>query len=53
MKVMVIQIVVDAFGMVTKGKRLKELKIRERMENTQTIALLKSARILWRVLETR
>ena len=53
MKVTVIPIVIDALGTVTKGliKRLEDLEIRGRGETIQTIALLRSARILSRVLE--
>ena len=41
-------------GTVTKGlvQGLEELEIRGGVETTQTTALLKSARILGRVLET-
>ena len=54
MKVTVIRILVGALGMVPKGLegRLEELEIR-RIETIQTTALLKSAKILRRVLETR
>ena len=50
MKVMVIAIVVGAFGTVPKGmeKRLGKLKIRK-YHNHQITVLLKSARILRRV----
>ena len=37
---------------VTLEKSLVEFKITGRIETLQTIALLKSAKILWRVLET-
>ena len=52
MKVTVIPIVNGALGTVTKGlvKRLVDLEIRG-VETTQTTALLRSARILRRVLE--
>ena len=53
-KVTVIPTVADALGTVPKGlkkKRQKELKIR-RMETIQTTTVLRSARILRRVLET-
>ena len=43
-----------AFGTVTKGllKGLEDLEVGNRVESIQTIALLKTARILRRVLET-
>ena len=43
-----------AFGTVTKGllKGVEDLKIRERVETIQATALLRTARILRRVLET-
>ena len=49
-----IPIVIDALGTVTKGliQRLEDLEIRGQVETIQTTALLKSARILRRVLET-
>ena len=55
MKVIAIPIVVDVLGTIPKGveKRLKKLKIRGRIETTHTSALLRSARTLRRVLETR
>ena len=51
MKVTVIPIVI---GTVTKGlvQRLEDLEIRGRVETIKTTALLRSARILRRVLET-
>ena len=55
MKVTVISIVSGALGTVTKGllvQGLEDLKIRGRVETIHTLALLKSARILRRVLET-
>ena len=54
-KVMVIPIVIGALGKVTKGwiERLEDLEIRGRVETIQTTALLRSARILWKVVETR
>ena len=54
MKVMIIPIVTGALGTVTKRllKGLETLEIRARMETIQTTALLRSARILRRVLET-
>ena len=53
MKVAVILIVVGAHGTVPKGleKRLEKLEIRRRIKSIQTIALLRSARILRRVLK--
>ena len=53
MKVTIIPIVVDAFGTVTKGllKGMENLKVGGREETIQTTALLKTARILRRVLE--
>ena len=55
MKVTVIPIVIGAFGTVTKGllKGLGELEVDGRVETIQTTALLKTSRILRRVLETR
>ena len=54
MKVTVISIVIGALGTVTKGliKGLEDLEIRRWTETTQMTALLRSARILRRVLET-
>ena len=54
MKVTIIPIVIGAFGTVTKGllKSLEDLEIGGRVETIQTTALLKTARILRRVLET-
>ena len=54
MKVTVIPIVIGAFGTVTKGllKGLEELEVSGRVETIQTTALLRTARILRRVLET-
>ena len=53
MKVTIIPIVIGAFGTVTKGllKDLEDLEVGGRVETIQT-TLLKTARILWRVLET-
>ena len=53
-KVLSIPVGIGAFGTVTKGllKGLEELKIRGRVETIQTTALLRTARILGRVLET-
>ena len=54
MKVTIIQIVIGAFGTVTKGllKGLEDLEVGSRVETIQTTALLKTAKILRRVLET-
>ena len=53
-KVSIVPIVIGAFGTVTEGllKGLEDLEIGGRVETTQTTALLKTARILRRVLET-
>ena len=53
-KVTVIPIVIGYLGTVTKGliKGLEDLEMRERVETIQTTMLLRSARILRRVLET-
>ena len=50
----IIPIVNGAFGTVTKGflKGLEELEIGGRVETIQTTALLRTVRILRRVLET-
>ena len=54
MRVKVVPIVIGALGTVPKGleRSLDELEIRGRIETIQTTALLRSARILRRVLET-
>ena len=54
MQVTIIPIVIGAFGTVTKGllKGLEDLEVGGRVETIQTIALLRTARILRRVLET-
>ena len=54
MKVTIIPIVIGAFGTVTKGllKGQEDLEVGGRVETIQTTALLKTARILRRVLET-
>ena len=54
MKVTVIPIVIGAFGTITKGlfKGQEDLEVGGRVETIQTTALLKTARILRRVLET-
>ena len=54
MKVTIIAIVIGALGTVTKGlvQGLKDLEIRGRVESIQTTTLLRSTRILRRVLVT-
>ena len=54
MKLTIIPVVIAAFGKVTKGllKRLEDLEIRGRVETIQTTTLLRTDRILRRVLET-
>ena len=54
MQVTIIPIVTDAFGTATKGllKGLKDLEVGGRVETIQTTTLLRTARILRRVLET-
>ena len=54
MKVTIIPIVIGAFGMVTKGllKDQEDLGVGGGVKTIQTTALLKTARILRRVLET-
>ena len=54
MKVTIIPIVIGVFGTVTKGllKGLGALEVGGRVETIQTTALLKTVRILRRVLET-
>ena len=54
MKVTIILIVIGAFGTVTKGlfKGPEDLEVGGRVETIQTIALLRTIRILRRVLET-
>ena len=53
-EVAIIPIAIGAFGTVTKGllKGLEDLEVDERVETIQTRALLRTARILRRVLET-
>ena len=53
-KVTIIPIVIGAFGTVTKGllKRLEDLEVGGRVETIQMTALLRTARIVRRVLET-
>ena len=54
LKVTIIPIVIGAFRTVTKGllKGLEDLEVGDRVETIHTTALLKTARILRRVLET-
>ena len=54
MRVTIIPIVIDALGTVTKElvKGLEDLEIRGRGETITTTTLLRSARILKRVMET-
>ena len=54
MKVTITPIVTGAFGMVTKGlfKGLEDFAVGGRVETIQKTALLKTARILRRVLKT-
>ena len=54
MKVTVIPIVIVALGTVTEGllKELGDFEKRKRVETIQTTTLLRSARILRRVLDT-
>ena len=54
MKVTIVPIMIGAFGTVTKGllKGLEDSEVGRRVETTQTTALLRTVRILRRVLET-
>ena len=54
MKVTILPIVIGAFGAVTKGllKGLEDLEVGRQVETIQTTTLLRTARILRRVLET-
>ena len=54
MKVTIIPTVIGAFGTVAKGllKGLEDLEVGDRVETIQTTELLKTARILRRVMET-
>ena len=54
MQVTIIPIVIGVFETVTKGllKGLEDLEVGGRVETIQTTALLRTARILRRVLET-
>ncbi len=54
MKVAIVPIVIGALGTITKGflKGLADLEVGGRVETIETTALLRTARILRRVLET-
>ena len=54
MKVTIVPIVIGALGTITKGllKGVEDLEIGGRVETIQMTALLRTARILRRVLET-
>ena len=54
MKVTIVSIVIGALGTITKGllKGLEDLEVSGRIETIRTTALLRTARILKRVLET-
>ena len=54
MKVTIVPIVIGALGTITKGllRGLEDLEVGGRVETIQTTALLRTARILRRVLET-
>ena len=54
MKVTIVPIVIGALGAITKGllKGLEDLEVGGRVETIQMTALLRTARILRRVLET-
>ena len=54
MMVTIIQIMIGAFDTVTKGllKGLEDLEVGGQVETIQTTTLLRTARILRRVLET-
>ena len=54
MKVTIVPIVIGALGTITKGllKGLEDLEVSGRVETNQTTALLRTTRILRRVLET-
>ena len=54
MKVTIVPIVIGALGTITKGllKGLEDLEVGGQVETIQTTALLRTARILRRVLET-
>ena len=54
MKVTIVPVVIDVLGTIPKGllKGLEDLEVGGRVETLQTTALLRTARILRRVLET-
>ena len=54
MKVTIVPILIGAFGTITKGllKGFEDLEVGGRVETIQLTALLRTARILRRVLET-
>ena len=54
MKMMIVPIMIGAYGTITKGllKGLEDLKVGGQVETIQMTALLRTARILRRVLET-
>ncbi len=54
MKVTIVPIVIGALGTITKGllKGLEDLEVGGRMETIQATSLLRTARLLRRVLET-
>ena len=54
MEVTIVPIVIGAFGTITKGlsKGLEDLEIGGKVETIQTTAMLRTARILRRVLKT-
>ena len=54
MKVTIVPIVIGALGTIIKGllKGLEDLEVGGRVETIQTTALLRTARILRRVLES-
>ncbi len=54
MKVTIIPVVIGAFDTVTKGllKGLEDLEVGGRVETSEMTALLKTARIMRRVLKT-
>ena len=54
MNVTIVPIVIGALGTITKGllKGLEDMEVGGRVETIQTIALIRTSRILRRVLET-
>ncbi len=54
MRVTIVSIVIGSFGTVAKGllKGLEDFKVEGRVETIQTTTLLRTVRILRRVLET-